>query len=169
MLFAAHIFWPISTSAFRLSILHLYIEIFSMPLFRSFAYGIAWVVGLFYIGCMTTTLALCRPISHSWNKEISGSCGSIGMAEMIPAAFNMVLDVVIVLLPLPIVWKLQMPKQKKVGVTVIFALGLGWVTNTPLINPRLNVGVRLLLSFMVWQSEQHSRYQPWYSHQNSGL
>lgn len=43
---------------------------------------------------------------------------------MAAAAINMVLDVVIVLLPLPIVWRLQMPTQRKLGITVTFALGL---------------------------------------------
>jgi hypothetical protein len=55
---------------------------------------------------------------------ISGTCGDIATAEMAAAAFNLVLDVVIVLLPLPIVWKLQMPMQKKTGIMVTFALGL---------------------------------------------
>lgn len=55
---------------------------------------------------------------------IPGSCGDLAKAEMAAAAFNLVLDVLIVLLPVPIVWRLQLPKQKKVGITATFALGL---------------------------------------------
>lgn len=71
-----------------------------------------------------TTLTLCRPINFSWNKTIPGTCGDLAKAEMAAAAINMVLDVVIVLLPLPVVWGLQMSKQKKIGITATFALGL---------------------------------------------
>jgi hypothetical protein len=107
-----------------MSILLLYIELFPKPMFRWCAYGCACIVGLFYIGSMITTLTLCQPLRYSWNKTIPGSCGNLGAAEMAAAAINMVLDVVIVLLPLPIVWRLQMPTQRKLGITVTFALGL---------------------------------------------
>ena len=82
------------------------------------------IVGLFYVGSITTTLRLCQPVKFNWDRTVSGSCGNLGTAEMAAAAINMVLDVLIVLLPLPVVWKLQMPTQKKLAVTVTFALGL---------------------------------------------
>ena len=79
---------------------------------------------LFYIGSITTTLVTCRPIRYNWDKTIQGHCGSLGDAEIAAAAINMILDVIIVLLPLPIVWRLHMPTLKKIGVSVTFALGL---------------------------------------------
>lgn len=82
------------------------------------------VVSLFFIGSITTTLSMCRPIAFNWNKTIHGKCGDEAAAEIAAAAFNMALDVIIVLLPFPVIWGLHMSKQKKAGVMVTFALGL---------------------------------------------
>jgi len=64
------------------------------------------------------------PTQLQLEPKVPGSCGDLETAEIAAAAINMVLDVVIVLLPLPIVWKLQMPTQRKIGITITFALGL---------------------------------------------
>ena len=153
--FASQFFWATSIASFRLSILHLYIEIFSTKLFRRCAYGSGCLVGLFYIGSITTTLRICEPIEFNWDKTITGTCGNEGTAELVAAAINMVLDVLIVLLPLPVVWKLQMPTQKKIGVTVTFALGLRWVQR--LSNPNLSfLDSDSLMSD--WRSWKHRRH-----------
>lgn len=55
---------------------------------------------------------------------VDGKCANTKAIELFSAAFNMVLDVWVVCLPLPIVWHLQMPKQKKIGISATFALGL---------------------------------------------
>lgn len=81
-------------------------------------------MALFWVGSLSTTLAFCQPINYNWNKTISGSCGDIEEAELGAAGINMILDIVIVLLPLPLVWKLKMPIRKKIGISVTFALGL---------------------------------------------
>lgn len=117
-------FWETSISTFRLSILLLYIEIFPQWVFRWWAYGSALLVMMFYVASIITSLTLCRPLNYNWNRMIPGTCGNMATAQLFAATFNMVLDVVIVLLPLPIVWKLQMPLQRKIGIMVTFALGL---------------------------------------------
>lgn len=84
----------------------------------------AAVVVLYYVACLFTICFLCRPINYNWNKSIVGSCENTRAIEIFSAAFNMVLDVWVVCLPLPIVWQLQMPRRKKIGISTTFALGL---------------------------------------------
>ncbi|KAL1970675.1 hypothetical protein VTN77DRAFT_4319 [Rasamsonia byssochlamydoides] len=122
--FASEFFWSISIASFRLSILCLYIQIFPTPIIGYFAYASMTIVGLFFIGSIITILTICRPIAFTWDKTLHGVCGDEATAELVAASFNMVLDVVIVLLPFPVVWKLQMAKQKKAAVLATFALGL---------------------------------------------
>lgn len=83
------------------------------------------IVCLFFVGSITTTLAMCRPIASNWDRNIPGKCGDIGTAELAAAAFNMALDVGIVVMPVPIIWGLHMSKQKKAAVMATFALSLG--------------------------------------------
>ncbi|KAL3253514.1 hypothetical protein ABHI18_009457 [Aspergillus niger] len=58
------------------------------------------------------------------NISLEGSCGDAVTAELAAAVINMVLDIIAVLLPIPIIWKLQMATEKKVAVTATFGLGL---------------------------------------------
>jgi len=99
-------------------------ELFVQKSFRIAAYICLGIVAAFWVAALTTSLTLCKPIALQWDKTLNGTCGNIGTAELAVAAINMVLDVVIVCLPLPVIWKLQMPVQKKIGVTAVFALGL---------------------------------------------
>jgi hypothetical protein len=117
-------FWAVSLTAFRLAILLLYIEIFTTTWFKYVSYTTCGIVVLFFIGSITTSLRLCVPLEFTWNKSIGGTCGNIGLAELVAAAINFCLDFWIVLLPLPIVWKLQMAKHKKIAVTAAFSMGL---------------------------------------------
>ncbi len=43
---------------------------------------------------------------------------------MATGLINAMIDLGIILLPLPIVWKLQMPKARKITLTLMFSLGL---------------------------------------------
>ena len=77
-----------------------------------------------FIGAVITLLVICRPISLHWDKTEDGSCAEISHLSVAGAATSAAYDAVIVLLPLPVVWKLQMSTTKKIGVSVTFALGL---------------------------------------------
>jgi hypothetical protein len=125
--FASQFFWAISIASFRLSILLLYIELFAVSRFFHWAaWGCTALVCAFFVGSIATTLALCQPVALNWDKSITnGHCGDEGTAELAAAAFNVALDVVIVALPLPVVWKLRLPTHKKVGISITFGLGLG--------------------------------------------
>ncbi|OCL04253.1 hypothetical protein AOQ84DRAFT_380783 [Glonium stellatum] len=124
--FVSQFFWAISISTFRLSILFLYTQLFkAADYFRYSAYMMITIVCLFFVGSITTTLRMCKPVQFSWDKKIvGGTCGDIGTAELAAAAFNLVLDVLIVLLPLPVVWRLRLPREKKISITITFAFGL---------------------------------------------
>lgn len=125
--FSSQFFWAISIASFRLAILDFYVQAFPTKVFRIFAYGAMTIVCLFFIGSITTTLAMCRPIVSNWDRNIKGKCGDEGTAELAAAAFNMALDVGIVVLPVPVIWGLHMSKQKKAAVVATFALSLGLV------------------------------------------
>ncbi|KAL6720639.1 ATP-dependent RNA helicase [Lecanora helva] len=123
--FVSQFFWSTGVASFRLAILFLYIQIFRKSRFLVIATGTAVVVAAYYVACLLTIFLMCRPLNFNWNKTVrNGSCGDTVSVEIFSAAFNMVVDVWVVCLPLPIVWALQMPLQKKVAISTMFALGL---------------------------------------------
>lgn len=116
-----------STLTIKMSILHLYISIFgrTSPQFRR----VVWTVMAI---CIVSTaifviqiLVLCRPLAFFWDKSIvGGKCGSLNLTYLIPGIIITVEDIVIFLLPMPLLWKLKMETNKKIGASIIFGIGL---------------------------------------------
>lgn len=70
------------------------------------------------------TLTLCRPLAAFWDKTIfNSSCGNQQLVFLVAGVWNLVLDVVTVILPMPMLWGLQMKTSKKLGLTALFGMG----------------------------------------------
>jgi hypothetical protein len=66
----------------------------------------------------------CKPIAKAWDVTITdGSCINRGAIYIFQAVTNIVTDVLLLLLPIPMVWRLHMPMQQKVGLVFIFIVG----------------------------------------------
>ncbi|KAI7776261.1 hypothetical protein LA080_005548 [Diaporthe eres] len=123
--FISQYFWATGTAAFRLAILLFYMDLFStVRNFRWPAIGTAVVVFLYWVACLFTTSLLCQPVQSNWDISVPGKCGNVVAIEVFSGAFNMVIDIWVVFLPLPTVWKLQLSSQRKWTLTAAFSLGL---------------------------------------------
>ncbi|KAF2112861.1 hypothetical protein BDV96DRAFT_145371 [Lophiotrema nucula] len=132
--FASNILWNISIMAIKISILHLYLSIFSSVLAMK---RIVWATIILSIIIHTAfiieILAICKPIAYFWElgfTSLKGSCPTgvnSQMARFIPGVLSLILDVVIFVLPLPVLWTLRMPTNKKVATTAVFGIALGIV------------------------------------------
>lgn len=65
----------------------------------------------------------CIPISYTWDLSITGKCIDYGKEALAAYIINIVTDLIILSMPIPLVWKLQTSKQKKRGLMVVFAAG----------------------------------------------
>lgn len=108
----------------RLSILALYITIFQMRPFRIVAYGVASAVLAFMTAAIITVCVLCQPVALNWNRSLKGHCGSTLKTELASGGANAILDLTLTVIPLPVVWRLQMPARKKATVSAVFSLGV---------------------------------------------
>lgn len=122
--FVSEWLWAIAVATFRLAIIALYVEIFQITTFYWVAMGTGTVVFLYWVATVFTIALLCRPISYNWDRSIHGVCGEVVLTEYASAGFNMGIDLWVVFLPLPMVWRLHMANRKKLGVTGTFALGI---------------------------------------------
>ncbi|KXH35291.1 CFEM domain-containing protein [Colletotrichum salicis] len=92
------------------------------------------------------TLFQCWPINHAWlqlESDHLGRCNNIHLQGWLSAAFNIVLDIVILALPLHQLYQLQMPLKKKLMVMVVFSMGILLETNRPLHSVTLASVIRL--------------------------
>ena len=111
----------------KISILFLYLRLFpDQGLRRQIKVGL----GL----CAATVVCLelacvfkCWPISFSWNYwdgEHQGKCTSMAAQGWANSSLNMFADIVVLVLPLPTIWKLKLPMEKKIGIIAMFSIGL---------------------------------------------
>lgn len=68
---------------------------------------------------------ICRPIRYRWDFAIKGaSCGDETKLGLFIAIVNFLQDVIVVVLPMPILWNLQMAVSRKAGLTGMFGIGI---------------------------------------------
>lgn len=66
---------------------------------------------------------ICRPFRYSWDKSIKGHCGKVFTGWLLIGTGNLFLDVGTIVLPLPQLWRLQLPTGKKAELTALFSIG----------------------------------------------
>lgn len=121
---ALALIWTTANTAVKISILHLYITIFRKRSFRYAAYAVMALSAIYCLLNWLLILLTCRPVAFSWDKTIPGGvCSSHEIPYLSSAIVNVLTDVIIVALPMPVLWKLQLPTRKKVALSVIFGLG----------------------------------------------
>ncbi|KAL8921811.1 MAG: hypothetical protein Q9208_005568 [Pyrenodesmia sp. 3 TL-2023] len=113
--------------AVKLSLFLLLYSIFGrLQWMRHFViFGIV-VTGLLYTANVIVFPVMCSPRSGQSYVEASASarCSRSVSFGLFSASFNIASDFYLLLLPIPAVLGLQMPKKKKIGVIAIFATGL---------------------------------------------
>ena len=78
---------------------------------------------LWWIGTILAHCLICIPIELNWNPTASGHCGNKQLVAIIPPIFWIVTDLVIIIMPLPMVWNLHLPRLQRVGLAALFMLG----------------------------------------------
>ena len=53
-------------------------------------------------------------------------CGPLKSLDLFTGIFNLLLDVCVVVMPMPVVWGLKMNMSKKICLTGIFGMGIGY-------------------------------------------
>ena len=66
----------------------------------------------------------CIPLATLWEPWLKGKCMDKKTLDISTAYFNLAVDLFILFLPQPIIWRLQMTKRKKAGVSIIFSFGI---------------------------------------------
>lgn len=84
-----------------------------------------WTNTIYYtIGIFMVTFQ-CTPQAKAWNPTLPGHCLTGGyQISLVTGGLNITSDILILLLPVLWVFKLHMPRTRKVGVSLVFASGI---------------------------------------------
>lgn len=66
----------------------------------------------------------CIPREASWDITVAGKCFPLYTIQLSSGIFFLITDVIMIFLPQAPIWKLQLSRQKKIGVSVVFGLGI---------------------------------------------
>lgn len=80
-----------------------------------------------YFVTVTTTNLLCTPRERIWRRWVPGSCINIHAFNLTITTFHLVFDILLLLVPHRVIWKLSMSTRQKIGVSVIFSVGVLYV------------------------------------------
>lgn len=73
----------------------------------------------------------CSPPAKFWNVEIPGYCFNFRIVDLVYGSMNIASDFFIMILPLPMIWKLQLSRKGKVGISLVFLSGALYVVPAP--------------------------------------
>lgn len=108
----------------KLSLLLMYYRIFHIHSFKKQT----TVVGAIVIVCTLMSSFLttfrCIPVQKTWMPQVQGRCTNELGAWLAINSCTVLTDVMILVLPTPLVWRLHLKKGDKVGLTLIFGLGV---------------------------------------------
>lgn len=123
-LLVGQLLWVTSVTFIRASVLSLYIRIFRTPSFRATCYVVQTFNMAYFVAVVLTCFFICRPLAFLWDRSINGVCGDQKSLDLFIGAFNLVMDVTTVALPMPVLWTLQMGTKKKLAIAGMFSMGV---------------------------------------------
>ena len=122
--FAIELIYISSFTFSKLSMLHLYLRIFNTKIPRYITYGLIAFMWLTWLGESLSAIFQCTPTRYVWDKSITnGHCVQQVRLWQFWSVPNIVSDVAMLTLPMPVVWKIQTRTIQKVGLALTFLLG----------------------------------------------
>jgi hypothetical protein len=111
----------------KLSYLFLYLRIFVTKEFRILTWVCMGCAVAYWTGSVLQVFLLCTPFERNWNPALPGHCANQNVAFTTIGVFNLLTDVMIMVLPIRFIWKLQMSIATKMALYSIFGLGILYV------------------------------------------
>ncbi|MCJ1350229.1 MAG: hypothetical protein MMC33_000210 [Icmadophila ericetorum] len=123
ILYIYEIIYGWAISAVKYSILFFYWRIFKVDTFRVPLYTMGVVCFAWFLAQEFGSIFKCIPASALWDSSVRGHCINLQQFILGVSVPNIVIDVALLVLPLPFVWGLQLNRSQKLAVSGIFLLG----------------------------------------------
>ncbi|KAK1457738.1 hypothetical protein CMEL01_15721 [Colletotrichum melonis] len=114
----------------KTSLLTAYLNISPQRWYRNAILTAIAMVAAYTVIIASLLLFHCQPIRTNWDPYTSGTCLNSAVLYMAIAVSNIVSDVVLFIIPIPMVFRLQMRPAVKVGAVLMFGIGSITVTTS---------------------------------------
>ncbi|KAL7627702.1 hypothetical protein AAE478_001896 [Parahypoxylon ruwenzoriense] len=116
--------WLAGSVCLKLSMLFLYLRIFSVAQFKRWVYALIAIVVSYGIAFFIVFPTNCQPVYQLWAPVPGGWCHDVTIEEFSSVGINLAIDLAIIILPMPILWTLKMPVYNKIFISIMFSCGL---------------------------------------------
>ncbi|KAF5001739.1 hypothetical protein FDECE_10872 [Fusarium decemcellulare] len=116
--------YGLSMCTSKWSILWMLKRVFAVRTFWIFTWVIIVVQAAWMIMTLLIGLLICRPIQKNWDPTVEGTCGDQIAGYTAVSIVNVIVDVAMCILPLPMIWGLQVKKPYKMALFGIFSIGI---------------------------------------------
>ncbi|GAB1321014.1 hypothetical protein MFIFM68171_11224 [Madurella fahalii] len=125
--YAGRPIYQMGISFFKVALLISYLRLFKGTSHNAYR-RVVWIAMVAivagHLGCALTLIFACSPVERSWNPSVPGTCLAPGPSFTAYAIVTIVSDVVVAIIPIPALVQLKVNRGKKIGLVVIFLLGL---------------------------------------------
>ena len=123
--------YTVAITLTKFSILLFYSRIFKERGFKILLWATTGLVTVWFLAIETTVIAECQPIHALWDFS-PGHCINLASFFQGSGIPNVILNTIILILPLPMIWTLQIERSQKIALSSVFLLGGLYVMSTSL-------------------------------------
>ncbi|KAH7410047.1 hypothetical protein DE146DRAFT_604726 [Phaeosphaeria sp. MPI-PUGE-AT-0046c] len=125
LLLVCQILYALAIALTKIAIISSYLRFIQNTSFRIVMYSTLFVtLGLLVCGIFVPIFQ-CNPVSGAWEFDAKGSCINYVDYLYASSAVNVFTDIVLCALPVPHLWRLNMPLKQRIVLCVLFAGGAG--------------------------------------------
>ncbi|KAI0127594.1 hypothetical protein BJ170DRAFT_722844 [Xylariales sp. AK1849] len=124
LVLVVQVLWSISLGLTKGSILLVYAKVFSLPRFIVASKLTALLILLWALVLIVGPFVICQPLEYNWNPYVPGGhCGNTKLLWYITGIFNIITDLIVLLLPMPYLYALELAPYKKAALMCTFGIG----------------------------------------------
>ncbi|KAI2628533.1 hypothetical protein GGR54DRAFT_587554 [Hypoxylon sp. NC1633] len=119
-------FYAVILALLKISMALLYRRVFGSACVVWFD-RLTWIVMFFStvlcLQIMITGNLQCIPLSVLWDKGVTGTCINYAVSATVTFAVNIATELTLLSMPIPLVWRLRLPRQRKWMLVLTFSAG----------------------------------------------
>ena len=114
--------WPICQGLVKVSICLTFIRIFFTRTFRIAATIVCCICVCWTVSTILVGYLICTPLYSQWNPTVTAKCGNESIAYVSLGVLDVLTELMVFALPMPMLYTLQVPKRTKVALIGTFCL-----------------------------------------------
>ncbi|PSN63289.1 hypothetical protein BS50DRAFT_109155 [Corynespora cassiicola Philippines] len=115
--------YNLSLSLTKFAIVFLCLRVFAPSDWYKACVAVLAFITLYTLYIIIISITPCLPIHAYWDSTVQGWCFPNAVLWFVNAGLNIFTDILVVVLPIPGIFKLQLPRKQRIGVSLVFALG----------------------------------------------